>query len=46
MASRDGLRQYGLQDPAVTKDRVRLSVHFKSAHFHEQRLGRDARAPR
>jgi hypothetical protein len=46
MASRDGLRQYDLQDPAVTKDLVRLSVCFKSADFYEQRLGRDARAPR
>jgi len=46
MASCDGLRQHDLQDPAVTKDQVRLSVHFKSADFHEQCLGRDARAPR
>jgi hypothetical protein len=34
------------QDPAVTKDQVRLSVCLKSADSYEQRLGRDAHAPR
>jgi hypothetical protein len=31
MASRDGLGQYDLQDPAVTKDQVRLSARSKTS---------------
>jgi hypothetical protein len=33
MASRDGLGQYDLQDPAVTKDQVRLSACSKKGRL-------------